>query len=106
MSYTVTVRMPPLVEARTSLCDLLQGRILRAHAAEFLADALELEALRRVPREVIDAEVARAAHAEWCATISEQGRVGGGDRHNRCDAPYRLELSWELLPEAFTCPAE
>ena len=85
---------------RIALCDLLHGQIFRARAEECLADALEMEALGRVPRVVIDAEVSRAAHMEWVACLSEQGIVAWGSRINRCGSPdYRLEVSVEPDPD-------
>lgn len=71
-----------LFEVRVTLCDLLQGRIIRARAEELLASALELEA-DGFPREVVSERLDSAAHLEWIAGISETGQVYWGGRKNR-----------------------
>lgn len=74
------------VIVRLMLCDVLQGRVLRLHAARVLTEALELEA-RGVPAEAVDEELGRAAHLEWIAARSEQGQILWGGRLNRCGRP-------------------
>lgn len=71
-----------LFEARVTLCDLLQGRFLRAHAWHRLEEALDLEA-RGVPEQVVTERLDNAAHLEWVASISERGQVYWGGRKNR-----------------------
>lgn len=72
-----------LVEARVTLCDLLWGRWIRAHAEDELERALWLEEKGATGASVDDA-LASAAHREWMARIAEQGQVLWGNRNNRC----------------------
>lgn len=74
-----------LVEQRVTLCDLLQGRVLRLRAAKCFEEALDHESLEGPQRHYFDEMLARAAQLEWIATISEQGLVSWGQRDNRCD---------------------
>lgn len=67
---------------RVMLCDLLHGRIFRKYAeAEFEA-ALAVEMLGGHRFEVTDI-LERAAHREWIASLTEQGRVLWGGRLDR-----------------------
>ena len=92
-------KLTALDRERIALCDLFQGRILRARAGDCLAVALHLESLGDVPSAVVDVEVARACRYEWVACISEQGIVGWGGRINRCDSRYWFEITEEADSE-------
>lgn len=70
---------------KVTLCDLLHGRILRLHAGELLIRGLEFERLGLL--EAAAHQLTIAAHAEWVASICEQGRVAHGQRNNRCGRP-------------------
>lgn len=75
-----------LTRARSAICDLLQGRVLRQHAEETLKVALEIERLG-APLDVVVTELERAAHWEWIAVRSEWGQIMWGGRLNRCGRP-------------------
>ncbi len=79
-------RAKALLEARTTLCDLLIGRSARLHASEELAIALRMEAIHASPL-AVTLVLCRAAHWEWIAGISERGQVAWGQRLNRCGSP-------------------
>lgn len=78
-----------LLRARTMLCDLLQGRMIRRHAEEGLQVALDVERYG-APAEVVTKELERAAHWEWMASITERGQVLWGNRSNRCGRPEEV----------------
>ena len=95
-------KLTALDRERIALCDLLQGRGLRRRAEEEFLDALELECLGLpgesvTPWLTISERVARAAHMEWVAGLTEQGRVGWGGRINRCDDVFHFEISLEPM---------
>lgn len=79
-----------LKRARSVICDLLQGRVLRLHAEETFQSALWCEQIG-APREVVVRELERAAHWEWIAMISERGQVMWGGRLNRCGMPDKVD---------------
>ncbi len=82
-----------LLTARTALCDLLTGRSFRWHAAIALEEALHFEQIApaHVRERVVDTALARAAHMEWTAMITEQGIVQWGERRNRCGSDPEYE---------------
>ena len=75
-----------LMDYRMRLCDLLQGRIIRARGYKQLAVALELEVLGAPVTSVREA-LDIAVHWEWMATIAESGQVLWGGRNNRLGRP-------------------
>ena len=71
-----------LGHARAALCDLLIGRTFRFHADAELQRALASERIG-IP-DLADCQLAQAAHMEWIAGLTEQGRMLFGGRLNRC----------------------
>jgi hypothetical protein len=89
---------------RITLCDLLIGRSFRLGAASAFEDAELSDAIAIASRANLsperqqlmpllgaamqeslrDSKLARAAHLEWLAGISERGEVHWGGRFNRC----------------------
>lgn len=67
---------------RVMFCDLLYGRVFRGHAQGELDVALRMEALGASAEEV-KRVLDRAAHMEWIASITEQGKVLWGSRRRR-----------------------
>jgi hypothetical protein len=74
----------PLLSARAKLCDLLIGRLYRAHAQIWLESGITVEQGDDIPRRVIDDFINQAANIEWIASLAEQGLIRFGGRLNRC----------------------